>query len=267
MNPRELAIGLPFPIKSDSVAGPHVNYEDPSFEQKSLNGIYFITNDEQNGRVLFEKLDSIRISRGEYLPYERADESQYHWISEIENSKWLQERYRYEKKYYGQSYEFNGNVDEMLSDFRHFLFQFHDQFVEVISKGFWIEKDVDELYGKPLKEGHPFLPIVSDNVHKIEYAGMICFVRINQNAIEKLSLDALYCSQTLMEFRLDENDNSSPENTLSLTYRNKKLISVLQGYFGKQVVEFDGVVGLDAVSSYIKNYMKEVIERRKNMRN
>jgi hypothetical protein len=67
-----------------------------------------------------------------------------------------------------------------------------------------------------------------------------------------------------MEFRLDKNDNSSPQNTLSLTYRNKKLVSVLRGYFGKHVVEFDGVADLDDVSSYIKNYMSEVMERRKN---
>lgn len=38
-----------------------------------------------------------------------------------------------------QAYEWTGDVDEMLRDFSHYVFRFHDQFVEALSSGIWFE--------------------------------------------------------------------------------------------------------------------------------
>jgi hypothetical protein len=46
----------------------------------------------------------------------------------------------YENKHYGKSHEFGGNVNEMLTDLKHYLFSFHDQFMEIIARGFWFEE-------------------------------------------------------------------------------------------------------------------------------
>lgn len=72
------------------------------------------------------------------------------WVYKIENTQWLTERFQYENKNYGCSYEFGGNVNEMLTDFNHYLFSFHDQFVEVIARGFWFEKSEKILFKQPL---------------------------------------------------------------------------------------------------------------------
>ncbi len=64
----------------------------------------------------------------------------------IENSAWLKERHKYESVNDGSSYEFGGNVDEMLSDFNHDIFSFPDQFIEVITRGIWFEKDPENLF-------------------------------------------------------------------------------------------------------------------------
>lgn len=46
----------------------------------------------------------------------------------IENSSWQKECFDYENKYYGSAYEFGGDVKEMMTDLKHYLFSSHDQF-------------------------------------------------------------------------------------------------------------------------------------------
>jgi hypothetical protein len=91
------------PIVADSVLTPDLHYG-------KCTGIYFITNNDKHGRITFENLDAIKICRGEYMPYEFDWESceDCSWIFQIENSKWLAERYGYEKECYGAAYEFGG---------------------------------------------------------------------------------------------------------------------------------------------------------------
>jgi len=55
-------IGIPVPVTADLVARPIVTYGD------GPASIRFLTQDEEWARVTFEKLDSIRVSRGEYDP-------------------------------------------------------------------------------------------------------------------------------------------------------------------------------------------------------
>ena len=60
----QIAKGIPFPIEADSVLSPQVLYGEP------VTGIFFITDDDQHARLTFEKFDSMRVCRAEYLPYE-----------------------------------------------------------------------------------------------------------------------------------------------------------------------------------------------------
>src|SRR5689334_3161035 len=113
LNPKMIPIDVP--VIADLVERPIVTYgEGPA-------SIKLLTEDERWARVTFEKLDSIRICRGEYHPYpiERRPGDPIRWVSEVIPSPWLQERYEYEKTYYGQAYEWTGDVDEMLRDFSH----------------------------------------------------------------------------------------------------------------------------------------------------
>ena len=127
--------GIAVPVLADSVEGPTVAY---GAGPASIN---FVTQDERWGRVTFEKLDSLRVSRGEYEPYpsDWKEGDPVHWVSVVAPSPWLRERYGYEKRHYSQAYEFGGDVDEMLRDFSHYVFSFHDQFVEVLCAGIWFE--------------------------------------------------------------------------------------------------------------------------------
>lgn len=256
----ELVKRIKVPVIADSVLSPDVYYGDDQ------TGIYFVTEDDQFGRITFYNLDAIKICRGEMMPYQYnwSDHEKGTWVFKIENSEWLTERYKYEKENYGSSYEFGGNVDDMLTDFNHYLFSFHDQFVEVIAKGFWFEKDSNSLFKRPLQDGHPFLnlPQIGESFSQHD---LTCHVWKNQNPIEELINNSYYCPQKIIQFALEIEGHISINHTLGLQYRNGKLISRFSGYFGKQIIEFDRIATLEDVKPYVEKYISEVYERRKAM--
>ena len=256
----EISKGLYIPIEADSVLSPQIYYGDP------LPAIYFDTSDEKYGRITFEKLDSLKVSRGEYSPYqyEISQDCPYCWVRIVEDSNWLKERFNYENMYYGSSYEFNGDVNEMLIDYKHYVFKFHDEFIEAIAKGIWFEENSESLFGKGLSIGHPFLSIPESSMVRFDAYGLTCQARINTKDEKELMLNSVFCSQKLMQFAL-ELENTSINNTLSLMCRNNKYISILSGYFGNKEIEFDKIPRLEEVKPYIESYMKEVAQRRKSM--
>ncbi len=257
----ELAKGIIIPVAADFVLSPDVLYSD------ELTGIYFQTEDEQYGRITFENLDALKICRGENLPFPDDFEAghEYPWVYKIENSKWLKERFDYENGNYGSSYEFGCDVNEMLTDFSHYVFKFHDQFVEVIARGFWFEQDKTSLFKRELQVGHPFLSLPDSSVEKFVSHNLTCQVRANSKPIEKLISDAKFCSQKLIEFALELDGKASVNNSLILSYRNGELISSLRGYLGKEIIKFNGIAKLTDVKPYIEKYIGEVYERRKGM--
>lgn len=257
----EIAKGIIIPVVADFVLSPDVLYGD------ELTGIYFQTEDEQYGRITFENLDALKICRGENLPFtdDWKEGQEYPWVYKIENSKWLKERFNYENENYGSSYEFGGNVNEMLTEFSHYLFKFHDQFVEVIARGFWFEQDKTSLFKRELQVGHPFLNLPDTDIEKFVSHNLTCQIRTNPTPQAKLISDAKFCSQKLIEFALELDGKTTIDNSLILAYRNGKLISSLRGFFGKQIVEFDGLAKLTDVKPYIEKYIAEVFERRKAM--
>lgn len=257
----QIAKGLVIPIKPDSVLSPDVYYGD------ELTGIYFMTDDDQFGRISFNNLDSIKVSRGEYLPYpddwDWKSGLPYCWLKVVDNSEWLKERYNYESRHYRGSYEFAGNVDDMLTDFQHYIFSFHDQFIEVIARGFWFEQSPYSLINQPLSIDHPSQPLPKINTNQIVAHGLTSFVRINPISIEKLMQNSLFHQQTLMEFRLDCEDRKSADHCLTIERHKDRIVSRLRGYFSEAVVTFDHIATLDDTKPYIEKYMSEVAKRRK----
>lgn len=257
----EIAKGLSIPIKPDPISRPEVYYGEP------MTAICFSTDDDEYGRITFENLDAIKVSRGENLPFknEKKEVQSYFWASKVENSNWLRDRYAYEKMNYEGSYEFGGNVKEMLTDFSHYIFKFHDEFVEAIARGFWFEKDTISLSNEPLQEGHPFLPIQLKKPDRIVAHNLTCEVVVNKEPIDVLISKAQFCSQKLIEFALDLEGNTTVDHTLILAYRNGKLISSLRGSLGQEEIAFERIATLQDVKPYIERFMGEVYERRRKM--
>lgn len=253
----EKAKPIPIPIIADQVLSPEVLYSD---EQTAL---YFETEDEEFGRITFENLDALQVCRGEYLPYACTDEDNYTlWVYKIENSQWLKSRFAYEKENYAHSYEFAGDVMEMLTDYKHYLFRFHDQFVEVLAKGFWFEKDTASLFKKKLQAHHPFLNLEKHQPENYEAHGLKCTLIKNNQPIEQLKMNAQFCSQILLQLTLELDEQISLCHTLFLFKRNGQWKTRLTNQFGNKTVFFDHIATFKDIQPHIDQYLLEVKQRR-----
>ncbi|MBW1297909.1 hypothetical protein [Aquimarina litoralis] len=264
----EILHRIKIPIIADSVLSPQVHYGNVHHHEP-ITGIYFNTQDEHYGRITFENFDSLKVCRGEMLPidYDWETHERGVWIFKVENSQWLVDRYTYEKKHYGGSYEFGGDVEEMKTHFNHYIFSFHDQFVEVISRGFWFEKSDETLFGKPLQKGHPFLTISDMEYDSFEEHTLTYRYWVHKVSIEELVHNAQFCTQTLMEFALELDGKARVDHRLTLTLDEEgNVMTHLCGYFGNKQVTFPKIANIEDVKPYLKKYMKEVFDRRQKMK-
>jgi hypothetical protein len=249
-------------VEAHSVDGPIVTYGDGP---ASIN---FVTSDERWGRVTFEKLDAIRVSRGEHGPYpdDWKEGDPLHWVSIVERSPWLRERYEYENLHYGRAYEFTGDVDEMLRDFSHYVFHFHDQFVEALCAGIWFETAEERIGNREPDSSHPLVDLPpSPGSEPFEAHGITCYVRRNARPIDDIVKDATLCSQNLLQFAADLDDSSSVCWTLALRVREGHVRSYLKSYFGKVEETYDRIATLEDVRPRVEAWLREVKERRDAM--
>jgi hypothetical protein len=208
------------------------------------------------------------VSRGEFVPFPSApnERDEFNWVTTISNSAWLRERYEYEKVHYGSAYNFSGNVDEMLDEFSHYVFSFHDQFVEAIAAGIWFEYSDTMLEERVLESPHPLngLPSVAPD-ESFENSGIVCFVRRNPLPLDEIERAARLCSQVILEVGAELDGRSS--TSWSLTRRVKDGVgkSYLRGYFGNAVETYDGIPSLAEIRPRIDQWLAEVRERGKQM--
>jgi hypothetical protein len=198
-------LGIPVPVIADSVAAPTVTYSEVLKSGRPLTSIKFLTENDSWARVTFEHLDSIRVSRGEYDPYPRDSKpgDQFNGVSEVVSSPWLLERYEYEKRHYDQAYEFNGDVDEMLRNFSHYVFSFHDQFVEALCSGIWLERLDESSDSEQVCATHPLRDLPRPSMPDvIEAYGLICEIWPNTQPMDQILEDAKLCSQKVFQFAL-----------------------------------------------------------------
>lgn len=255
------------PIEADRVLPPILQCGE-------LTGIYFRTEDNAHGRIAFDKLDSIKLSRGECLPYEFSEEDVtaaaendiFPWIFTVQNSPWQSERYDYEKRYYGKHYEFGGTVEEMIWDYSHYVFHFHDEFIEAIARGFWFEKNDSSLWEKPLLPGHPFLPIPNDIEQCYEKHGIRYYIMTNPIPLTDLLSNTYYCAQRLLEIEIELNGSRSRSWTLMAINRLGKIVFVLSPSFGKPILTTDTLISIDEIKSLYEKHLLEVAQRRKKMK-
>ncbi len=253
--------GINSPVEADSVDSPIVVYGDGPAH------IDFLANDEQTWwRVTFEKLDSLRVSRGEYPPVPENPEQQtrFKWVSIVENSAWLLERYEYERNHYGSSYDWGQDVREMVSEFSHYVLSFHDEFVEVLARGIWFDLVDDWSDGE--NPNHPLVDLdESATIEKRSAHGITYQIRRSPNPIDRICTDAELCSQILYQFAAELDGDATPSWSVYIRSRNGQVTSTLRGYFGKLSKTYEGVVGLEVIIPEIEEWLHGVMERQKEM--
>lgn len=127
------------PFVPDAIDGPEIRGGE-----NEIVLTYFAKDETTRVRVTFEGLDSYRVARGEVSPYwSSSDTRRFFPVVEVIGASWLTERHAYEAEHYGDAYEGGRGADTMLVDTHHFLFLFHDGFVEVLARGVRFERPSD----------------------------------------------------------------------------------------------------------------------------
>ncbi|WP_298866987.1 hypothetical protein [uncultured Gimesia sp.] len=263
---KQLAHNFEVPLEADRVDSPIVQYGDV------INALHFMTEDNHWGRITFERLDSIKASRGEYAPYPLApgEKESFYWVQTISNSRWLRERYKYEKKYYGDSYGFNGDVDEMIREFSHYVFHFHDQFIEVLAAGIWFESADSILGERYIGERYPEQDHPLSGLHHLETSetfegsGIICYVRRNPLSESELEKRAQLCSQTILEIKIESDVGIGPDWTLTRRVHSGVGKTYLRSCFGNPEEIYAHIPTLIEIRPHIDRWLAEISQRRKD---
>lgn len=213
---------------------------------------------------MFHRWDSLRVCRGEFPAYRSADSGGGRvGLYVVRPSTWLRERHGYESKHYGDSYSFNNDVDEMLEEFEHYLFRFHDQFVEVIAGG--VHFDVsDKPYGGGELHQRPGWADLPESAvaHRWQCSGIVCEVRVDGRDEATVLEASRFCDQAIVQVALQQEGSASVSHRLSVRTRDGVTKSRWRGHFGAAKNTFDGIPSLDAIRPLVEAHAAQVRERR-----
>jgi hypothetical protein len=216
-------------------------------------------------RVTFDRLDAVRVCRGEFSPYESDRASAWEPLTVVRNSRWLAERHDYERRHYGTAYNFGGDVDEMLTEFEHYVFEFHDQFVEAIAGGLHVERWATEPIGPGPRDRPGWAHLPDDaETDVVECAGIPFSIRTLGVEPRDVVKRSLLCEQVVIEVAPMLDGRVSVSRSLCVRTRDGATVSRWRAFAGKPI-QFDGVATIDDVMPLIEQHAHEIRARRTAM--
>lgn len=258
---------MPFavPLTADPALGPRLAYGSmplgPGGDERPLDMLLFPVEDDSTGRVTFEGLDAVRAARGELLPYERVDVpyERGEWVYVIEGSGWLEERHRYELGHYETS---------LLDCYDHYLFSFHDEYVEAIALGLWFDRPAPSaLRSRPAE--HPLLELPESSIQgRSTSYGIDWEIRVNPRPAGRLIEDSNLCSQRLLQYNLVVDGTSREHASVWLRTRRGRSVSTFvgaTGFFGRDRETADGIAESRTFAERWLSCVEAVANRRRDM--
>jgi hypothetical protein len=249
------------PLTADNVAPPRLAYGALNLRSEADDGytaMYFaVARDGSLGRVTFEGLDAVRAARGETLPYDIASPwTAGDWVFTVEESPWLAERHQYEVERYSMP---------LLETHQHYVFKFHDEFVEAIAEGIWLDiadpaRPYDRPAGHPLAKLDPGLPC-----ERFRSApGIEWELRSAPRAEAALATDSRLCSQRLHQLNLVFGGRSTEGASIWLRTRNGRTISrFVRPWPGGELARREGIAQPSDFSEPWEAYLATVAEGRR----
>jgi hypothetical protein len=217
------AQALTVPLAADSVAPPRLVYGSletalASGRDEAYPAVYFEISGGSLGRVTFEGLDAVKAARGELLPYDTATPRMPgDWVFTVAESPWLTERHHYEMQLYSTP---------LLGTYLHYVFQFHDEFVEAIAQGIWLDAvDPSRPFDRPAQ--HPLAPLPDSlpaETH-VSPSGIEWELRRSPRTDSDLTNGSHLCSQRVWQFNLILDGRSSEGASIWLRTRNGQTTS------------------------------------------
>jgi hypothetical protein len=242
------------PFQPEEIASPRIVFD---LERGPVQFDY-LGRADRSVRVSFERWDALRACRGEHSPYPRPEGRSC--VFTVEGSTWLRQRHAYESLHYGARYNFGGDVNEMLEEFDHFLFCFHDEFVEVIAGGVrFAEIDGPPAEASPWPKAFAPLPEV---VERYDVEGAISELRKDPRPVADLVAESRLRDQVLYQLTLEADGHQTIVQQLTVRTRRGRLLSRWRGYFGVTENTFAGVPELRDLRPLIAERLDQIRRRR-----
>lgn len=219
------------------------------------DALFFETAEGSLGRVTFEGLDAIRASRGESAPYDDGNDFSS-WVYNVLDSTWLAERH---------AYEWSNYETPLLETHQHYLFRFHDEFVEAIAEGIWVDT-VPASDPFTVGTDHPgsTLPLVNV-VDQGEAHGLSWQVRSTEVDQQTLVANSALCSQRLFEFSLSLDGEESVSASAFVRTRDGQTRTHLSRPWAGVVASAEGVAKPQDFAKEWAEHCRGVAERRREM--
>jgi hypothetical protein len=153
----------------------------------------------------------------------------------------------------------------MLTEFDHYLFQFHDQFVEVIAAGVHFENHPTPPAGRRLAE-RPGWDWLSDSLPEERWteSGIEFRLRTTADESSKVVAASTLCDQVVLDLRIELDGRLTNSHRLCVRTRDGVTRSRWRGLFGKPN-EFQGVAGIAEIRLLVERFAADVRERRTAM--
>jgi hypothetical protein len=251
------------PLEADAVAPPRLVYGglDVTSGSELDNGytaIYFqVAKSGLLGRVTFEGLDAVRAARGEILPYRLCPSAgKPRWVFTVDASSWLDERHDYEVRQYSTP---------LTGTHQHFVFAFHDEFVEAIAEGIWLDiPDQARPYDRP--DPHPLARLGSGIAAERfrSPSGIHWELRRAPAADSELITGSRLCSQRLYQLNLLLDGDSRESASIWLRTKDGRTVSrLVRPWPGGELARWEGVASPDDFVHPWETYLAEVAQRRR----
>ncbi|GIH14958.1 hypothetical protein [Rugosimonospora africana] len=262
---RPFASRLEVPLTADRIASPRLMYGaldllSAGGRGQAYTAVYFEdAASDALGRVTFEGLDAVRASRGEYLPvdYADADYRSGDWVYVVGGSPWLRERHDYETRHY---------ATPLVETHRHYVFVFHDEFIEAIAKGIWLDvADRADPCGPPI--GHPLSSFPTDvPCDRFTSAGGLEWeLRRSPRAEGDLIRDSRLCSQRVFQFNLVLDGESRESASIWIRTVDGVLVSRISRLFVGEFGRMEGFAQPEDFFPQWETHLDEVARRRRDL--
>ena len=255
---------LPLPGFDPAFASDHVLSPALKYTQRSLILDYPSVDGTRWVRVAFDRCDSHRVSRGEHPPYPfHAVEEQYSPFCVVRPSSWLKERYSYEREHYGPSY----NAEEMHAEFEHYLFSFHDEFVEVLAAGVHFEFQSTPVSSGDLSELPSWQRLPNEaSAKQIGDSQFPLLLRCSRQDRASILQNSVLAEQIYLQVDLDLDVlPRQPFLRVAVRTRDGETTSRLRHSGGKVSAEFAGFPSDQELREAINEEIETVRQRRRDM--
>jgi hypothetical protein len=228
---------------------------------QAYTAVYFeVTASGGLGRVTFEGLDAVRASRGEHLPfdYDHARLRHGDWVYVVDRSAWLQERHDYETRHY---------ATPLIETHRHYLFVFHDEFVEAIAAGIWLDlADRANPFATPISHPLRSFDVEIPCRRFVSAGGLEWELRRSPRLDGDLIRDSRFCSQRVFQFNLVLDGDNREAASIWIRTVDDVLVSRISRPWVGEFGRVEGFAQPEDFSPQWEAYLDDVAQRRRQMR-